>query len=442
MSTSALVSPTALNALLAGTTQFALIDVREAGEYNSSHIPGASLIPRRSLEFQMADAVPMKRVPIVVCDDDGRRAVLAAATLERMGYTDVSVLQGGMNNWVTQGFPTEWGVNVPSKDFGERVQVEHHVPTIESTELHDRIQRGDELIILDTRTPEEYRRFCIPGGRSVPGGELALRITDITKDLSRDATVIVNCAGRTRSIIGTRTLQRMGLTNVYGLENGTAGWVLAGLELETGAGDETIEAAKVLVAAGRRPNTQGLGLEDAGIELAPGGGIEVDEWMRTARPGVYAAGDVTGRDAFVYMAAYGAKIAAENALNGDTRRYDAAAMPSVMFTDPQAARVGLTEAAARERGHRVRTVTLPLSAVPRALAAGDTRGLIKLVAEESSNLLLGAHMLAPGAGDSIQTAALAIAQGLTAAQLADTIFPYLTTVEGLKLAALSFTKDV
>ncbi len=90
----------------------------------------------------------------------------------------------------------------------------------------------------------------------------------------------------------------------------------------------------------------------------------------------------------------------------------------------------------------MRTATLPLSAVPRALAAGDTRGLIKLVVEESSNLLLGAHMLAPGAGDSIQTAALAIAQGLTAAQLADTIFPYLTTVEGLKLAALSFAKDV
>ena len=235
MSTSASVSPTALNALLAGSTQFALIDVREAGEYNSSHIPGASLIPRRSLEFQMAGAVPVKRVPIVVCDDDGRRAALAAATLERMGYTDVSVMGGGMNSWVTQGFPTEWGVNVPSKDFGERVQVEHHVPTIEPAELHDRVQRGDELIILDTRTPEEYRRFCIPGGRSVPGGELALHITDITKDLSRDATIVVNCAGRTRSIIGTRTLQRMGLTNVYGLENGTAGWLLAGLELETSA---------------------------------------------------------------------------------------------------------------------------------------------------------------------------------------------------------------
>ena len=267
---SALVSPTALSALLAGTTQFALIDVREAGEYNSSHIPGASLIPRRSLEFQMADAVPVKRVPIVVCDDDGRRASLAAATVERMGYPDVSVLQGGMNSWVTQGFPTEWGVNVPSKIFGERVQVEHHVPTIKSTELHDRMQRGDKLIILDTRTPEEYRRFCIPGGRSVPGGELALHITDITKDLSRDATVIVNCAGRTRSIIGTRTLQRMGLTNVYGLENGTAGWVLAGLELETSADRVELQDTSPEGIAAAEAYTDRLAEEDGVRSLSVG----------------------------------------------------------------------------------------------------------------------------------------------------------------------------
>ena len=99
-------------------------------------------------------------------------------------------------------------------------------------------RKGDKLVILDTRTPEEFRRFCIPGGRNVPGGELSLRITDITRDLDRDTTIIVNCAGRTRSIIGTRVLQRMGLRTSYGLKNGTAGWVLAGEQLETGAGAE------------------------------------------------------------------------------------------------------------------------------------------------------------------------------------------------------------
>src|ERR687887_412894 len=205
------VSPEALKGLLEGGSTFALIDVREAGEYNSSHVPGASLIARRQLEFLMPDAVPFKGTPVILCDDDGRRAQLAAATVERMGYSHVSVLDGGINRWVTKGFATELGSNVPSKDFGEKVEVVHHVPEIEATELAERMARGDKLVILDTRTPEEYQRFCIPGGRSVPGGELALRITDITKDLTPDTTIIVNCAGRTRSIIGTRVLHRMGV---------------------------------------------------------------------------------------------------------------------------------------------------------------------------------------------------------------------------------------
>ncbi len=204
----------------------------------------------------------------------------------------------------------------------------------------------------------------------------------------------------------------------------------------------TIDADQVLIATGRSPNIEGLGLAEHGIALSPKGGIVVDDRMRTSRPGIYAAGDVTGRDQFVYMAAYGAKLAAKNALNGDGLRYNNSAMPAVVFTDPQVASVGLTEAAARAAGHAVRTSTIGLDQVPRALAARDTRGLIKLVADAGSGRLLGAHVLAPEGADSIQTATLAIRQGLTIDDLADTIFPYLTTVEGLKLAALSFGKDV
>jgi len=229
------ISPEALQALLKGRSPFALIDVREAGEYNSSHIPGASLIARRQLEFVMPQAVPFTGVRVVLCDDDGRRARLAAATAEGMGYRNVAVLDGGINRWVTDGLPTEWGSNVPSKDFGEKIEVMHHVPEIEAKELAERMGKGEKFAILDSRTPEEFRRFCIPGGRSVPGGELALRITDIARDLDTETTIIVNCAGRTRSIIGTRVLQRMGFRKVYGLRNGTAGWMLAGHPLESGA---------------------------------------------------------------------------------------------------------------------------------------------------------------------------------------------------------------
>lgn len=178
------------------------------------------------------------------------------------------------------------------------------------------------------------------------------------------------------------------------------------------------------------------------MALVPNGGIKVDERMRTTLAGVYAAGDVTGRDQFVYMAAYGAKLAARNALNGDGLRYDRAAMPAVVFTDPQLASVGLTEAQSRQAGRKVETRVLPLEQVPRALAARDTRGLIKLVAEAGSGKLLGAHILAPEGADSIQTAARAIKHGMSVQSLGETIFHYLTTVEGLKLAALAFDRDV
>jgi mercuric reductase len=213
------------------------------------------------------------------------------------------------------------------------------------------------------------------------------------------------------------------------------------LSFRSAAGSHRVEAERVLVATGRRPNTEGLGLSSLAIELNRKGGIRVDDRMRSTRAGIYAAGDVTGRDMFVYMAAYGAKIAAENALNGDARRYDDSAMPEVIFTDPQVASVGLTEAAARARGLDVRTSMIGLDQVPRALAARDTRGLVKLVANAEGKLL-GAHILAPEGGDAIQTTALAIKCGLSVEQLAETIFPYLTTVEALKLAAIGFAKDV
>ena len=223
----------ALKALLDQQTTCAVIDVRDPGEYNDSHIPGSSLVPRRQLEFRMPRLVPWAGTPVIVCDDDGRRAALAAATLEAIGFRRVSVLEGGINRWTTDGYPTEWGVNVPSKDFGEKMQVVHRVPEMHPEELHARRQRGEKIVLLDSRTPEEHRRSTIPGGRSAPNGEVALHIADLAADTG--ATIVVHCAGRTRSIIGARLLQRMGYPNVFDLRNGTMGWMMAGLELESGS---------------------------------------------------------------------------------------------------------------------------------------------------------------------------------------------------------------
>lgn len=206
--------------------------------------------------------------------------------------------------------------------------------------------------------------------------------------------------------------------------------------------EKIIDTEQVLLATGRSPNTAGLGLAEAGVRLSANHGIVVDERMRTSKPGIYAAGDVIGRDQFVYMAAYGAKLAAQNALNGDSLIYDNAAMPWVTFTDPQVAGVGLTEWEAQAAGFEPKTSIVSLDQVPRALAARDTRGLIKLVADRKTDRLLGGQILAPEGADSIQTVVLAIKHGMTAKALGETIFPYLTTVEGLKLAAQGFGKDV
>jgi len=220
-----------LQHLMATGSTLAVLDVREHGEYNSSHIAGTSSLPRRLLEHRIHRLVPGKGTQVVVVDDTGIRARLAGATLERLGYRRVAVLDGGLIGWVSENRPTQWGMNVPSKDFGEKIEVQEHVPSIDARELASWIARGDDLVILDTRTPEEYNRFCIPGGRSVPNGELPYRIGEIIRERPT-ARVVVNCAGRTRSIIGTRALQRMGLKDVVGLKNGTSGWVLAGLKLE------------------------------------------------------------------------------------------------------------------------------------------------------------------------------------------------------------------
>jgi mercuric reductase len=214
------------------------------------------------------------------------------------------------------------------------------------------------------------------------------------------------------------------------------------LALEVDGQRFTVVADEVLVATGRRPNTEGLGLELAGVEVDQRGAVVVDDELRSSNPAVYAAGDVTGGPQFVYVSAYEGALAVENALLGASRKLDFTGLPRVTFTTPQVAGAGLTEAQAREAGWEVETSVLPLEAVPRALVNHDTHGLVKLVAEAGSGRLLGASVLAEGAGDVIQSAVLAIRHGITTSELASTFHPYLTMAESIKLAAQTFTRDV
>jgi rhodanese-related sulfurtransferase len=216
-------------ALLSPDDLFAVFDVRERGEYNECQIPNTTSLPRSQIEFRIAELVPNRTIPIVVYDEGGKRAELAAETLAALGYETVSVLDGGVTAWRNEGRETVSGVNVPSKAFGEKVQHDRNVADVSPEELKSLIDGNADLTILDMRTPEEYGRFCIPGGLNVPGGDVILW----AEQLRHKPTVIVNCAGRTRSIIGAAGLRRLGLTNVRALRNGTMGWLLAGFQLET-----------------------------------------------------------------------------------------------------------------------------------------------------------------------------------------------------------------
>ena len=209
--------------------------------------------------------------------------------------------------------------------------------------------------------------------------------------------------------------------------------------LTTGHG--IVAADKLLVATGRTPNTRGLNLEAAGVTINAQGAIVIDKGMRTSNPHIYAAGDCTDQPQFVYVAAAAGTRAAINMTGGDAV-LDLTAMPAVVFTDPQVATVGYSEAEAHHNGIETDSRTLTLDNVPRALANFDTRGFIKLVIEEGSGRLIGVQAVAPEAGELIQTAVLAIRNRMTVQELADQLFPYLTMVEGLKLAAQTFNKDV
>jgi len=203
-----------------------------------------------------------------------------------------------------------------------------------------------------------------------------------------------------------------------------------------------IEADQLLVAAGRRPNTDVLNLEAAGVKVGQRGEVIVENDLRTSNPRVFAAGDVTMGPQFVYVAAYEGGIVADNAVGGLNRIADLSVIPGVTFTNPAIATVGLTEKQAIGKGYKVKTSVLPLDAVPRALVNRETTGVIKLVADAESLKIIGVHVVAENAGDVIYAGTLAVKFGLTVNDLKECFAPYLTMAEGLKLAALTFDKDV
>ena len=223
-----------LHARIVDGGELALLDVREEGRFAQSHLLLARSLPLSRLELRISALVPRKSVPIVLCDDDGGLVRRAADKLAQFGYSDISLLSGGVKSWGDAGYVLFSGFNVPSKAFGEVVEHQEETPNISAAELSGLIKSGADLVVLDSRPYDEYHRMNIPTGIDTPGAELAYRVHDLAP--SPETVVVVNCAGRTRSIIGAQSLINAGIPNrVVALRNGTMGWELEGFECEHGS---------------------------------------------------------------------------------------------------------------------------------------------------------------------------------------------------------------
>jgi rhodanese-related sulfurtransferase len=228
------VRPEDVKAWLSDGDEIAFFDVREAGQFGEGHPFFAIPLPYSVFESRLSDLAPNRGVRMVLMDGGDGVAGLAAKRAVACGYGDVSVMKGGAPAWAKAGYTLYEGVNLPSKTFGEILEIERHTPRKSAEEVAAMSRDGTDHVIVDGRPYAEYEKFNIPGGICCPNGELALRIGEIAPD--PNTTIVVNCAGRTRSILGAQTLIDFGVPNpVYALENGTQGWFLAGMQPEKGA---------------------------------------------------------------------------------------------------------------------------------------------------------------------------------------------------------------
>ena len=295
------VAPRDVKAMLRDGRELALVDVREQGVYFHEHLLFACCIPLSHLELRVADLIPRRSTRVVLCDaEDEGMARAAAGKLAGFGYPDVSVMSGGVTAWREAGYEVFSGVNVVSKAFGEYVEHRYDTPRITAQELAGKQQSGENMVILDSRPMEEFRNISIPGGIDCPGAELVYRVYDAAPD--PDTLVVVNCAGRTRSIIGAQSLINAGIPNrVVALKDGTMGWQLAGYQPASGetrhaAAPEAAGLAHAKAAAARV--AQRFGVRDCGRD-------QLEQWraqsgehtlyvLDVRTPEEYAAGHIPG----------------------------------------------------------------------------------------------------------------------------------------------------
>jgi rhodanese-related sulfurtransferase len=327
----------AVQAALAGSGEIALLDVREQGVHYRGHPFFACSAPLSRLELMIGDLVPRRTVPVVVLDGGGEGlAEMAAKRLATLGYTDVAVFDSGCAGWKAAGGELFSGVNVPSKAFGEFVEHRYDTPRIPPEELKRFESENRKLVILDSRPFEEYHRMSIPGGIDVPGAELAWRVHELVQD--PDTLVVVNCAGRTRSIIGCQSLRNAGIANrVVALKDGTMGWDLAGFECERGA----TRIAPVPSEQGKRKALEAaerVALRFAVKSTTP---EEIRLWQKNASRTLYLL-DVRTREEFEKGHVAGSRHAPGGQLVQASDEYVAVRNARVVLVDPERVRAVMT----------------------------------------------------------------------------------------------------
>ncbi|GMQ80578.1 MAG: mercury(II) reductase [Rhodothermia bacterium] len=293
--------------------------------------------------------------------------------------------------------------------------------------------------------PELPDRLIVLGGGYVAleNAQMLARLGSKVILLQRSARVLKTESEEITAALGA-FLEEDGVEIKTGVDVEEVREVDGHIEIDVLISDErsTLEGSHVLLATGRTGNTENIGLEALGIETDERGFLTVDETLRTSVPNIFGAGDVIGEHQFVYTAAYEGSLAAENGPHSMQKERDYTALPWVIFTDPQLAGVGLDEQQAEAAGIDYEVTKLDLKHVPRALAARDTRGFIKLLRDTATDRLIGARILAPEGSELLMEVSLAIKYGITVDEIKSTFHPYLTLSEGIKLAAISFGKDI
>jgi len=350
--------------------EIALLDVREYGQYGEGHPFFATHVPYSRLEMDVGRLIPRTGTRIVLYDDgDGSATAPALARLAATGYVNLHVLAGGAPAWAAAGYQLFKGVNLPSKTFGELVEHVYDTPRVSVTELDAMLKRGDDVVVLDGRPLAEYHNMSIPTGICCPNGELVYRVGEIVKNPA--TRIVVNCAGRTRSILGAQTLRNFGIANpVFALENGTQGWTLADLELERGADRRYPEIGSGTDRKALRDRARALA-ERHGVKYV--GAAEVEGWIGDAGRNVFLC-DVRTPEEFVAGSIPGAQHAPGGQLVQATDQYVGVRNARIVLFDSELVRAPTCASWLAQMGHDV-SVLLEGAAARLAVPPGPLGAL-------------------------------------------------------------------